>query len=602
MGRIKENPCRKYYEFHRAENKNKCKICDFSMTGDHASNLERHLKRYHLKEFEEIQQMKKRKLNERNEPNLIESKSQETTKSTANSNYLYVKLERKTLIDACVELITVNGCSLELLEYSGFRKIINPLIEAIGDNFSITLDSIRQMIPDMASKIKSHLIDKIHKKIISLKLDIATKSDRSVLGVNVQFVDQGKIHLHTLSIKELKDRHPNHLKNTVYQILERYYISPHQIYTIITDNGAGMLTGEQDEYNREYENFQISLNDECYTSRLVGVKCVIQEFHSSVEDAINNPEMEEFFSECRELVRQLRISSLNASFEENNIKQPNLDCYSNWYSTYRMLDSLSYCQSLCNALAASDLLYFLPGEKWKILKTILETLGLIRNVAMTLQSEQLTITDFFGLWIETKIKLERYDNDFAFLLIKQLNAHEKILMEDKSMLAAMYLDPRFQILLSSQQKITAKYHLKEIWSVRDYFNSSKEEKIKDNSVTDIAIEDDDELEVFLKNKEKDDRSRNGVFKPVIENIIVAFDGIERMNRKKNVLEFWEENKYIYPQLYQLAIIIFSVPVTQNSFRKASSGLNFVLRENKDSSYNEMLEDIQLIRANLSCLR
>jgi len=44
-----------------------------------------------------------------------------------------VKLDKKTVVDACVQLVTTNGRPFQLLDDSGFRMIMNPIFNAIGD-------------------------------------------------------------------------------------------------------------------------------------------------------------------------------------------------------------------------------------------------------------------------------------------------------------------------------------------------------------------------------------------------------------------------------------------------------------------------------------
>lgn len=51
------------------------------------------------------------------------------TKTKKNLN---IKMDKMTLIDGCVKLITENGRPLTILEDQGFRMIIDPIIEAIG--------------------------------------------------------------------------------------------------------------------------------------------------------------------------------------------------------------------------------------------------------------------------------------------------------------------------------------------------------------------------------------------------------------------------------------------------------------------------------------
>lgn len=41
-------------------------------------------------------------------------------------------MDKTTLTSACVELVTVNGRPFTILQDSGFKKIVDPIIESIG--------------------------------------------------------------------------------------------------------------------------------------------------------------------------------------------------------------------------------------------------------------------------------------------------------------------------------------------------------------------------------------------------------------------------------------------------------------------------------------
>lgn len=43
-----------------------------------------------------------------------------------------VSLSKQKLIEACVQLVTINGRPFTLMEDSGFKMIIDPLLDAIG--------------------------------------------------------------------------------------------------------------------------------------------------------------------------------------------------------------------------------------------------------------------------------------------------------------------------------------------------------------------------------------------------------------------------------------------------------------------------------------
>lgn len=43
--------------------------------------------------------------------------------------------------------------------------------------------------------------------MISMKVDAVTRLDRSFLGINIQYVQNARITLRTLALKELKEEH-----------------------------------------------------------------------------------------------------------------------------------------------------------------------------------------------------------------------------------------------------------------------------------------------------------------------------------------------------------------------------------------------------------
>ncbi|KAH7937062.1 hypothetical protein HPB49_013441 [Dermacentor silvarum] len=78
--------------------------------------------------------------------------------------------------------------------------------------------------------------------MFSLKIDCASRLDRALLGINVQYAVNGKLILQPLAMKELFDRHTaEHLTSQVKSTLSRYDLSVAQVYSVTTDNGANML-------------------------------------------------------------------------------------------------------------------------------------------------------------------------------------------------------------------------------------------------------------------------------------------------------------------------------------------------------------------------
>ena len=78
--------------------------------------------------------------------------------------------------------------------------------------------------------------------MICLKIDSARRLSRSVIGMNIQFIESGKFELRTLAIKEVTSSQTGqYIKEFVINVLQTYGINLSQIYSLTTDNGANYL-------------------------------------------------------------------------------------------------------------------------------------------------------------------------------------------------------------------------------------------------------------------------------------------------------------------------------------------------------------------------
>ena len=104
-------------------------------------------------------------------------------------NKVQVVMSKEILIDACVELVTLNGRPFTLMIDSGFRKILEPILEGLPkkNNISPTNESIQNYIHTEYNIMKSKIIRQITGVMICLKVDAVTRLDRSFLGINIQY-------------------------------------------------------------------------------------------------------------------------------------------------------------------------------------------------------------------------------------------------------------------------------------------------------------------------------------------------------------------------------------------------------------------------------
>lgn len=54
-----------------------------------------------------------------------------------------VMIDTKTIINACVELVTVNGRPYSLMDDTGFKKLLEPVLNGLKKNITINSNTIK---------------------------------------------------------------------------------------------------------------------------------------------------------------------------------------------------------------------------------------------------------------------------------------------------------------------------------------------------------------------------------------------------------------------------------------------------------------------------
>lgn len=228
----KKNNKRKYrdevlsfFEYCDSNKTYKCKVgdCGQILKSSYIYNLKRHIISKHNEVARSL--------------NLSESESSDVKKKCKK---ISISMDKETLIKACVKMTTVHGLPFQTLEYNGFKDIISPIQESLG--ITINSKNIHQYITKCSEKIKQTIIDEVKNKIVCLKMDSATKYDRSILGINLQYLVGPKIVIRTIAMIEVTKQHTaENLKIEVFNVLKEFNVNLSQILCITTDNGANMV-------------------------------------------------------------------------------------------------------------------------------------------------------------------------------------------------------------------------------------------------------------------------------------------------------------------------------------------------------------------------
>lgn len=125
--------------------------------------------------------------------------------------------------------------------YLGFRRIIQPLFKAVDakDKKFRTMNrfKLRNLVVQKSIEIRDRITSLASRKMVSLKVDGATRNLRSFVGVNVQFFCENSLKIFTLGVVEMLESHTStNLKKKIIDVLNNFKISQDQIYSITTDN------------------------------------------------------------------------------------------------------------------------------------------------------------------------------------------------------------------------------------------------------------------------------------------------------------------------------------------------------------------------------
>lgn len=127
---------------------------------------------------------------------------------------------------------------------------------------------------------------------------------RSFLGINTQFIKNGKLHVRTLGVVELSRSHTaEYLKNIIMQTCNTYEIGTKQIYTVKVDNTANMLKtikilSEEDDDNDNNDNE----DNEIINITESEIADVLINYNNTCNETINN----EFLATSHFTVKAIR--------------------------------------------------------------------------------------------------------------------------------------------------------------------------------------------------------------------------------------------------------------------------------------------------------
>lgn len=194
--------------------------------------------------------------------------------------------------------------------------------------------------------------------------------------------------------------------------------------------------------------------------------------------------------------------------------------------------------------------------------------------------------------------------NFAVVFRQKILVREIKLLNYPTMLCAIFLDRRYRYELTNNDHIEiAMRTLAELHErVRSHFRRPEAEE--------LSIESTDTLEDYLgqndvscitvtaTNDTQAQMHDGNNDRKLFMDMLRKFDIEEpRAHHKMFIFDEWEKRKEKYPELYELACMIYCIPPTQTTVERSFSAMAFVFNPKRCQLGKEMLKNILMIKLN-----
>lgn len=358
--------------FHFSNEKFICKVKECNSSFGKNSSAIRHLKAVHHKIASAIETIK-------------------IGQTKPESVEIRVKISLSEIWNSIVRLIVFNGLPFMIINSTGFRNLVKPFVNGLKDiGIDLTVDDLhlKTHIKEKAEVVNKKITEEVKGKLLCLMLDIASRHNRSIFGINIGFFANGKINIRTIGMQTLTvSQTGRNLFEKVKKSLSNYSIDLDQIFTVTTDNGKNLIkmigiaenemeqnidfsdcntsdessddespssNDEQSDeifdpsiFNGEY--FRDLLSDvskefDCRKHTVFdGISCAAHGLSLVVKEAIKKcPEIKQLIDKSRKLVKKLRTPKMRGALKDKNLKMALIDVKTRWSSVYKMVSFKFY--------------------------------------------------------------------------------------------------------------------------------------------------------------------------------------------------------------------------------------------------------------------
>lgn len=245
--------------------------------------------------------------------------------------------------------------------------------------------------------------------------------------------------------------------------------------------------------------------------------------------------------------------------------------------------------------------------EWDAVIEILLVLKPFYEATKQLQSVQRGLSDFYGDWIRITVKVSKSKNtELVGNIREQMEKWKVQLLHNPIMISAIFLDPRYQRGLSTEQKDLAIFFLTGLYQKLSLLESKSPENVNENhgQPANDSNSSEEEMLQYLNCTQGEGNvnptiNQNSTSLLNVEEALKEFIGVTE-SLKLPLMGYWEANKS-KTVLYKLSQVIFAIPPTQTTVERAFSSLALILTPLRNRLSDENLQNILLVRLNQDIL-
>lgn len=288
------------------------------------------------------------------------------------------------------------------------------------------------------------------------------------------------------------------------------------------------------------------------------------------------------------------------------------------------LSDIKACENVIKYLADENVqMCQLLLKKWNVLREIISLLQIPFNATIDFQKKKLTLSDVYGRWLGMQLHLEACLKRSSFKtgltqhLLDALKSRNIVIFNNPLVSCALYLDPRYHKRLYDypEKLVQAKNNMIKIWRrLIALQNIDSQPQTRSDSTLNVSSDsfsfefnEEDAVAKYIhgegqnstqssQNVEISSQSSATQKECDIESIIESFQPDIEL-KGISILEYWEKIKEKHPEMYQIAMVIFSVPPTEVQIERDFSALDFIFTKRRGNLCENRSEEIFLIHLN-----